>query len=644
MSDVRIIVWFTWFLATNWLQPFVPLFKERIAKGVNLMKKTLTLIFPLLLVAAFFLGMPSTVFAQEDPPGRVARLNYIQGSLSFQASGEQDWVDANPNRPLTTGDNLWADKNSRGEVHIGSTAIRLASETGISFLNIDDRTVQLQLAQGVIEVHVRHIDSGEAVEIDTPNLAFTITRSGEYHIKTSPDGDSTIIIVREGAGEVTGGGESWDLGAGQRYRFNGTDELTYEAGDAPGMNDFEDWCNARDQAENNSHSSRYVSRDVDGYYDLDQNGDWRTDAEYGAVWYPRGVAVGWVPYHYGHWVWISPWGWTWVGEEAWGFAPYHYGRWAFIGGAWGWVPGPIVVRPVYAPHLVAFVGGGGLSVAVGFGGGFNGVAWFPLGPRDVWVPAYHASPRYVQNINVTNTRVVNVVQVTNVYNTTVVNRNVTVPKVNYMYANQAGAVSAVSREDFVGARSVSKAAVKITPEQIQNARPVNTGEQAQLAPTRGSYVAATAKSTPATARPPVAFNDRKVVAKINPPIPPAGGHEPTIVNALKPPAAAPPPAGANRNAQAPPRGNTLPPPPAVGTNAEMPTHGNALEQQAPSPQQKLDQHPAVKFAPPVKAKDEMYDVHPAHEAKPAPPPKQESKPAPPPKEKEKESKPPHGWR
>ena len=161
MSDVRIIVWFTWFLATNWFEPFVVLFRERIAKGVNTMKKTLTLIFPLLLIAAFFLGIPSQAAADDDPPSRVARLNYIQGSVSYQPSGEQGWVDANPNRPLTTGDNLWADKDSRGEVHIGSTAIRLANETGISFLNLDDRTVQIQLAQGVIEVHVRHIDSGD---------------------------------------------------------------------------------------------------------------------------------------------------------------------------------------------------------------------------------------------------------------------------------------------------------------------------------------------------------------------------------------------------------------------------------------------------------------------------------------------------
>jgi len=614
MSDVRIIVWFTWFLATNWLQPFVVLFKEHIAKGVNAMKKTLTLILPLLLVAVFFLGLPSLAAADDDPPGRVARLNYIQGSVSYQPAGEQDWVDANPNRPLTTGDDLWADRNSRGEIHIGSTAIRLGNETGISFLNLDDRTVQLQLAQGVIEVHVRHLDSGEAFEIDTPNLAFTVTRAGVYHIKTSPDGDSTVIIVREGAGEVTGGGQSWELGAGGRFIFRGTDELNYEAGDAPGTDDFENWCQQRDQRENRSLSSRYVSRDMEGAYDLDDHGDWRDDSDYGSVWYPRGVAVGWAPYHYGHWVWINPWGWTWVGDESWGFAPYHYGRWVFVGERWGWVPGPVAVRPVYAPHLVAFVGGGGLSVAVGIGGGVAGVAWFPLGPRDVWVPAYRASPRYVQNINVNNTRVVNVTQVTNVYNTTVVNNNVNVTKVNYTYANQPGAVTAVRREDFVAARSVSQTAVKVTPEQIQNARPVSGSERQQLAPTRASYVAATAKPAPPSARPAVAFTDRKVVAKINPPPPAAGARVPTIVNAQKPPAAGTPRPGANKDTQVPPRGNAAQQPPPAGAvkNAEPPARGNTVQQPPPAG--------AVKNAEPPARGNTVQQPPPAGAVKNAEPP------------------------
>ncbi|HWZ56683.1 MAG TPA: DUF6600 domain-containing protein, partial [Verrucomicrobiae bacterium] len=538
------------------------------------------------------------------------------------------------------------DKDSLGEVHVGSLAIRMASETGISFLNLDDRTVQIQLAQGTIEVHLRRYEPGNAVEIDTPNLAFTLTNAGEYRIETDPNGDSTLIIVREGGGQVTGGGESYDLGPGQQYTFGGTDQLSYDAQPAPGFDDFESWCQQRDQRENRSASAQYVSRDIDGYYDLDDYGDWQVVPEYGRVWVPRGVAAGWAPYHFGHWVWIAPWGWTWIGDEPWGFAPFHYGRWAFVGGYWGWVPGPLVVRPVYAPALVGFVGGSGFGVTVGFGGGVTGVGWFPLGPRDVWVPGYRCSPRYVQNVNVTNTRVVTVTQVTNVYNNYTVNRTVNVNE--YTYARNLSAVTVVDRETFVNARPVSKATIRVTPEQFERARVV---ENAPLVPTRNSYVAATAKPVPASKRPATSFNDRKVVAKLPPPIPASGGHEPRIVDSAKPERSAEPNSRnqassaesnpntrentnrgevrTNNTAQAPAR-----------TTENSPARGNA-NTQGEQNQRQYEQHPAVKFAPPARASDDKYDVHPPlNNSRASEPPKKEDSRKEQPAKKDEKREPP----
>jgi len=615
-----------------------------------------------LLIAGFFTLLPKSAAAQDDPPGRVARLNFTQGSISYQVSGDQDWVQADPNRPLTTGDNLWADKDSRGEVHIGSTAIRLSSETGISFLTLDDRTAQLQLAQGTIEVHLRNLAAGEAFEIDTPNLAFTLNRGGEYRISTDPNGSSTLITVREGEGEVTGAGDSWTLGAGQQYSFDGTDQLAYDAQPAPGFDDFEDWCQTRDQRENSAASAKYVSRDVDGYYDLDDYGEWDNDPDYGAVWIPRGVAAGWAPYQVGHWVYVAPWGWTWVDEEPWGFAPFHYGRWAYVGTRWGWVPGPLVVRPVYAPALVAFVGGGGggFGFSVAFGGGFAGVAWFPLGPRDVFIPGYRASPRYVQNINITNTRAINVTQVTNVYN----NRT----EVNYTYARNDAAVTAVSRDTFVGARSVRGATVRVTADQIDHARVVDS---APIAPTRMSYVSANAKVS--NAKPAVAFSQRPVVARLNPATP-VDRRAPVAPNSANRPgpqqgfqsfgprngngAGSPAPAnnnggqpqtregfrsfqppnqnngsagnadavhnnanGSNNNAQ-PSRDNVNS---APGTDHGNNTIDRPSQTTPPAAQQQNQNQSQVRFAPPQKARDDMYDVHPAlnNKSAPAPAPKQE---------------------
>lgn len=654
--------------------------------------KKLSLFVALFLAVGIFLGMPRTVSAQDDPPTRVARLNYIQGSVSYQPGDDdnnQDWVAADPNRPLTTGDNLWSDENSRGEIHIGTTSIRLSSQTGISFLNLDDNTIQIQLAQGTIDVRVRDFDPDHAYEIDTPNLAFTINAPGRYRIQTNPDGDSTVIVVRDGQGQATGGGQSFDVNPGQRYIFSGTDQLNYDVQPAMGPDAFEMWSQARDQREDASASARYVSRDMDGVYDLDDNGDWQQDPEYGAVWIPRNVAVGWAPYQDGHWVWVAPWGWTWIDSQPWGFAPFHYGRWTQYRGRWGWVPGPPAVRPVYAPALVGFVGGGpgSFGVSVGFGGGFSGVAWFPLGPRDVYLPSYHTSAVYVRNVNVTNTRVVNVTQVTNVYNTyhttTVVN-NVTVNRINYTYANNAAAVTAVSRETFVGARPVQAAVVRVTPAQLQTVRVV---EAAPLAPTRASYVSASARVTPQSSKPPVAFAQKPVVARIAPPAPAArpGSTSPRIAPRVvsagvapkgnqpaarttatvtpRPNQPAPRPGAANQaparaNAEPPAKTNeparvnpavnnqpsrNAPPPPAERPNNQArpaPTttqpKPNAPEEKPSAPARPVAppaERPAEKPAPlpPQRTNDGNRDQRPPDARKPEPPPQNEKKEATPPK-------------
>ena len=244
--------------------------------------------------------------------------------------------------------------------------------------------------------------------------------------------------------------------AGQRASFTGTDQLDHEIAQIPNRDDFDSFASQRDQREDHAESSNYISPEMTGASDLDEYGHWRYVADYGPVWTPAAVAPGWAPYRYGHWVWVAPWGWTWVEDEPWGFAPFHYGRWAFVESSWCWVPGPVVVRPVYAPALVAFVGGGGFGVGVGVG-----VAWFPLAPREVYVPWYRTSPGYVNNVNVTNTRV-SVTQVTNVYNTTIINNNTTnVTRINYANQRVTNAVTAVNHETFVNARPVAASMVKV---------------------------------------------------------------------------------------------------------------------------------------------------------------------------------------
>ncbi len=451
-------------------------------------------------------GIPQRAVADEDdPPGRAARLAYTHGSVSFQPAGTEDWVAAVANRPITTGDKLWSDRDSRAELNIGSAAIRLGEETGFSFLNLDDNMVQIRLSAGTLNIHLRHLDQNDSMEVDTPNLAFSLLRPGDYSLEVNEAGDATVVSVRAGDGEVTGGGQAFTIHANQRATFSGTDQLASDVDSLGGYDDFDRWCLDREDREERAPSARYVSRDVIGYQDLDDYGDWRSVPDYGPVWVPRSVAVGWAPYRYGHWVWISPWGWTWVDDAPWGFAPFHYGRWAYVGGVWGWCPGPIAfVRPVYAPALVAWVGGPHFSIGIGIG---SGVGWFPLGPREVYVPPYRVSRTYVNNVNVTNTTVNNT-YITNVYNNNVTN-------IKYVNRTAPGAVTATSQTAFASGEAVNRNIVKVNERELAQAQVVT---RAAVVPQERSVVGGAAA---ARVRPPAAVQSRAVVAKTTPPPPPA---------------------------------------------------------------------------------------------------------------------------
>ncbi len=446
---------------------------------------------------------------QDDPPSRVARIGYMEGSVSFQPAGETDWVQAVANRPMTTGDKLWADKDSRAELQLGSAVIRLNENTGFSFLNLDDNTVQIQLTSGAVNVRVRRLDQNDVFEIDTPNLAFTVSQPGSYRVEASDDGTYTVVSIREGGGQSTGNGQTYTLHAGQRGTFSGTDSLNADVVDIGGRDQFDNWAYNRDHRYDESRSAQYLSHDVVGYEDLDDNGAWRDDSNYGHVWFPSGVAVGWAPYHEGHWDWIPPWGYTWVDDSPWGYAPFHYGRWVVVGGRWGWVAGPVAVRAVYAPALVVFIGGGG--------GGFGGnVGWFPLGPREVYVPSYQVSREYVNRVNISNTTV-NSTTITNVYNTTIINKTTTITNVTYANRNVQGAVTVVPQRAFASAQPVGRAAVVVNARDIA-AAPVSA--RVAVAPTRESVLGAKFATANRVAAPPAAVMNRQVIAKTPPPPPP----------------------------------------------------------------------------------------------------------------------------
>ncbi len=223
----------------------------------------------------------------------------------------------------------------------------------------------------------------------------------------------------------------------------------------PARDVFDDWVLARDQRDDAVRSAQYVSRETTGVEALDAYGAWRVVPEYGTVWFPSAVPTGWAPYRYGRWAYVAPWGWTWVDAAPWGFAPFHYGRWVVVGGVWGWYPGVIVARPIYSPALVVWYGTPGLSINVSIG---PTIGWFPLGPREVYIPPYYHSRRYIQSVNIQH--------VTNINYITVVN-----PPPRYVH-QQPGRSTWAPNDAIVRQRPINRVVVQPPTEQQVKLSPV----------------------------------------------------------------------------------------------------------------------------------------------------------------------------
>jgi len=389
--------------------------------------------------------------AQTDPPGRVGRLNHAQGAVTFSPAGDNEWIDAELNRPLTRGDRLWTDKGSRAEIQIGSSAVRMDGQTQIEILVLDDQSAQISVTQGTVYVRVRSLPEGENFEIDTPNLAYRAAYPGDYRIDVDAARGSTRVTIHSGTGAVYGeGGQALPLGGGQQITFRGRGLAQLSAQESPPQDNFDRWAAERNRREDQSVAARYVPREVVGYQQLDAHGQWSQDATHGPVWHPQWTAANWAPYRHGRWDWIVPWGWTWIDDAPWGFAPFHYGRWAMVGSRWAWVPGRLGLRPVYAPALVAFIGGGsgGVNWSISIGSGRPGVAWFPLAPGESWQPGYRASPVYISNLN----------------------RNMSLTNASYAHQRRPEALTAISAEDFHRGRPVRGSLLRVAGNVLTSAQ------------------------------------------------------------------------------------------------------------------------------------------------------------------------------
>lgn len=327
-------------------------------------------------------------FALADPPAVVGRISAVQGQVTLVGNdpdGDSEPVAASLNWPVTGANHINTASGARTEFRVGSTAVRLDGDSDLEITGMDEDLLRLRLNYGSVSIRVRSPELLRDFELTTPQARVTLLEPGLLRVDVERVADTSQVSVLAGSARVEGAGSSVVVSSGRQVDISGDDVRTGVAR----RDGFDVWADERDRQSEAVVTSRYVSSGITGYEELDRNGSWTESAEYGPLWAPRNVAVDWAPYRDGRWTWLAPWGWTWVDNAPWGYAPSHYGRWVTVNRRWYWAPGRPVGRPVWAPALVGWVGGDGFSHHRG-----PGLGWFPLSPRERYVPNYRVSNHY----------------------------------------------------------------------------------------------------------------------------------------------------------------------------------------------------------------------------------------------------------
>ena len=297
------------------------------------------------------------------------------------------------NAPVFPGDRILTAAHQRVEVELaGGSLVRLDDGTELLFQALPDpyagyrdNTI-LNLTAGSLQI--RTMDLGEdTFRVDTPSASIYLLGDGEFRIDLLSSGE-TVVRSRRGVAEMSGDGGSVLVRSGmESVAYAGaypTEPASYSTSAA---DSFDRWVRSRDESlraragagNNPDYDDEVVYEslptEVQPYYrELSGNGRWTYANDYGWVWYPSEVEVGWRPYLAGHWSY-GPRGYFWVSNENWGWAPYHYGRWDHLAGyGWCWIPGRVF---------------GGAWVSWSWGSAY--VGWAPL---NYWNRPVFYGPRY----------------------------------------------------------------------------------------------------------------------------------------------------------------------------------------------------------------------------------------------------------
>lgn len=296
------------------------------------------------LLLLFLATLPVLVEAEDRLDQRdslVGRVSLVDGEAKVRFKGEEEWNDAAGNYPITAGDSLYVEDNSRLEMELYLVYVRLSENTALETVSLAPYRYKFKLTVGTASFTL--LEDMKEMEVYTPLATVRLKRAGSYRVNVLPSGD-TEVITREGEAEVVGALDTpFKVKSGRLALLRADDPTDIEISSSLLTDYWDGWNDERDELLRvDDQTASYISSGNSysyGLSDLNRYGSWLDNTPWGPVWTPSGVSAGWAPYRQGFWI-QRRWGWTWISFEPWGWLPYHYGRWAFFTdiGRWVWIP------------------------------------------------------------------------------------------------------------------------------------------------------------------------------------------------------------------------------------------------------------------------------------------------------------------
>jgi hypothetical protein len=298
-----------------------------------------------LLLVLMAIMAPSPAQALADRVGRVAAVN---GAAQMWDSQDRQWTPLFPNRLVTAGDRIRSDGQGRVELSIGSLELFLGPQSEVDVIRLDAQATQLRLSQGHLVARVRTAEWARDLQLITAEFTAQPASPGLYRLdRDTVSGGRSAAAALRGLLLLGAFDARLQVAAGQRIEVMGSEAGGGLRSTTLLQDGFAAWVTARDQApEPNAFSGVASLGEITGLETLERHGRWESHPDVGWVWYPMAVRPGWEPFRDGRWVWVRPWGWTWVDDAPWGFAPSHYGRWLQWDNRWVWSPGTVRNRVV----------------------------------------------------------------------------------------------------------------------------------------------------------------------------------------------------------------------------------------------------------------------------------------------------------